>query len=85
MDPGNLNTDLYRNFPGWQNKLLSYFLLNDPIYGAYTLLFSGLSTDITMKDNGRFGELRNLPQAWNLYLCDYSKAVGSASVCEERH
>ena len=31
-------------------------LLHDPIYGAYTELFAGLSTDIKMSNNGDFSE-----------------------------
>ena len=31
-------------------------LLHDPIYGAYSELFAGLSTDVTTQNNGSFGK-----------------------------
>ncbi|KAH7391404.1 putative short-chain dehydrogenase [Cadophora sp. MPI-SDFR-AT-0126] len=55
VDPGFLKTDLYQNLPRWQAPFMN-LLLHDPIYGAYTELFAGLSTDITMSNNGDFIE-----------------------------
>ena len=62
---GNLKTELQRNVPGWQNKLLSLGL-HPAIYGAYTELFAGLSPDVVSgnkRENwiapwGRFVPLR---------------------------
>ncbi|RDW63602.1 NAD(P)-binding-containing protein [Coleophoma cylindrospora] len=53
LDPGVLKTDLYANVPKWQNLVLS-MVLHEPIWGAYTELFGGLSETLTMKDNGAF-------------------------------
>ncbi|XMA18532.1 hypothetical protein WAI453_011323 [Rhynchosporium graminicola] len=55
VDPGFLKTDLYHNLPRWQAPFMN-LLLHDPIYGAYTELYAGLSTDIEMSSNGNFVE-----------------------------
>ncbi|EKD18224.1 uncharacterized protein L3040_007605 [Drepanopeziza brunnea f. sp. 'multigermtubi'] len=55
LDPGLLKTDLYKHLPWWQGGAIN-MLLSDPIFGAYTELFAGLSTDISMKNNGSFVE-----------------------------
>ena len=58
FDPGNLKTDLYRNMPSW----LAFFVnlrLYDPIFGAYTELFGGLSSTITLETTGAWSESRS--------------------------
>jgi len=54
FNPGNLRTSLARHMPGWWEWLVVAFLAYDPIYGAYTELFAGLSPDITAANNGAF-------------------------------
>lgn len=39
-------------------------LLQEPIFGAYSELFAGLSTDITMKNNGSFGRRSDHTLSW---------------------
>ncbi|CZR53266.1 related to Oxidoreductase, short-chain dehydrogenase [Phialocephala subalpina] len=51
IDPGMLKTDLWVNTPGWQMAIAN-FLLHEPIYGAYTELYGGLSPDITLEKTG---------------------------------
>lgn len=58
LDPGLLKTDLYKNLPWWQGGVIN-LVLNDPIYGAYTELYAGLSPEISMKNNGAFGKFSN--------------------------
>ncbi|KAH6678721.1 hypothetical protein B0J14DRAFT_329303 [Halenospora varia] len=53
LDPGNLKTDLYKGVPRWQMHVLN-LILKEPIYGAYTELYGGLSLDITV-DNCQAG------------------------------
>ncbi|EPE24219.1 NAD(P)-binding Rossmann-fold containing protein [Glarea lozoyensis ATCC 20868] len=53
LDPGNLKTDLYNQVPRWQ-MLVVNLVLKEPIYGAYTELYGGLSEDIKMENNGTF-------------------------------
>ncbi|OAA58459.1 NAD(P)-binding domain protein [Niveomyces insectorum RCEF 264] len=55
LDPGNLKTPLYDNVPAYQRLFLK-FVLKEPVYGAYTELFAGLSPDVQPKDSGRFIE-----------------------------
>ncbi|KAJ5500465.1 Glucose/ribitol dehydrogenase [Penicillium expansum] len=54
-DPGNLKTDLYRNVPLWQMWIVN-MILKEPIFGAYTELYAGLSSDISLANNGAFVE-----------------------------
>lgn len=51
-NPGNLKTELARHANS--NPMLGIvgrILANPPIFGAYTELYSGLSTDLNMKDH----------------------------------
>lgn len=61
LDPGNLKTPLYQNAPRWQMPFIN-LVLKDPVYGAYTELFAGLSPDVQMRDNGRFSKSKNAPR-----------------------
>lgn len=60
--PGNLNTDLQRDWNWIGRKIVSYFLF-DSIYGAYTELYAALSPVLTTKDHGAyvvpFGEVHD--------------------------
>ena len=65
LDPGNLKTDLYQHLPKFQLAIASALVLKEPIFGAYTELYGGLSSDITPANNGswvvpwgKIGELR---------------------------
>ena len=53
LNPGGLKTELPRHRAGWQQLLWSWFLY-DPIYGAYTELFAGLSPKVTSAHNGAY-------------------------------
>ncbi|KAL7935439.1 hypothetical protein V8C35DRAFT_299466 [Trichoderma chlorosporum] len=52
-NPGNLKTPLQRNMSAVEVYAMA-LLLHDPIYGAYTELFSGLSPDVKPEHSGRF-------------------------------
>ncbi|KAI1135654.1 putative short-chain dehydrogenase [Hypoxylon sp. FL0543] len=51
LNPGNLSSDLYRNQKGLMN-IVTWILTYPPINGAYTLLYAGLSPDITLEKTG---------------------------------
>lgn len=51
LNPGNLITDLQRHTPKWQLFFIG-LILHPPIFGAYTEIYAGLSSDITEKNNG---------------------------------
>lgn len=51
--PGNLRTELQRDWFAWARKLTSY-LLYPSVYGAYTELYSALSPEFTTKDQGTY-------------------------------
>jgi retinol dehydrogenase 12 len=55
LDPGNLKTDLYKNVSRIQMLVIN-LVLKPPIYGAYTELYAGLSTDISLENSGAWGE-----------------------------
>jgi retinol dehydrogenase-12 len=56
LNPGMLNSDLYRH----QSAIFGFFLrrvvLHPPIFGAYTELFAGLSPEVTIERSGDWGE-----------------------------
>ncbi|KAI8631156.1 hypothetical protein F5Y19DRAFT_473555 [Xylariaceae sp. FL1651] len=52
LNPGNLDSELWRNQPYVVAKFLKWFVLYAPINGAYTELFAGLSPEVTMEKSG---------------------------------
>ncbi|KAI1421368.1 hypothetical protein F5Y12DRAFT_35134 [Xylaria sp. FL1777] len=52
LNPGNLDSELWRNQPYVIGKLLKWFILHPSINGAYTELFAGLSPEVTMEKSG---------------------------------
>lgn len=57
LNPGNLNSDLWRT-QGWaMSTMLKSFFLHPVIYGAYTELFAGLSPEVTIKHPGDWGKI----------------------------
>lgn len=55
VDPGMLKTDLWVNTPTWQ-KVAANLILHDPIYGAYTELYGGLSPEINTDKTGAWSK-----------------------------
>lgn len=56
-NPGNLNSDLYRTVTQTNLFKLAFhsianYAMYEPIYGAYTELFCGLSPDVTLEKTG---------------------------------
>ncbi|KAF3760650.1 NAD(P)-binding protein [Cryphonectria parasitica EP155] len=54
LNPGNLSSDLWRNLPGFVVRIMTFLVLNPPVYGAYTELFAGLSPDVTIERSGKW-------------------------------
>lgn len=54
QNPGMLKTALQRHVGGLRNWLYDTLFLQPPIFGGYTLLYSGLSPEITQEQNGRY-------------------------------
>lgn len=52
LNPENLDSELYRNQGGVVRWVLRRLVLYPPIYGAYTLLFAGLSEEVTVEKSG---------------------------------
>ncbi|MCJ1358633.1 MAG: hypothetical protein MMC33_008633, partial [Icmadophila ericetorum] len=84
LNPGYLKSDLQRHMSGMQAVIMS-FVLHPPIYGAYTELFAGLSSEITPEKNGawiipwgRFGPLRK-----DIDLSAKTKAEGGTGLGAE--
>lgn len=55
LNPGNLSSDLYRQ-QGATFRFVTKAILYPPLNGAYTELFAGLSTDITLEKSGSWGK-----------------------------
>ncbi|KAF2873700.1 putative steroid dehydrogenase [Massariosphaeria phaeospora] len=53
VNPGNLKSALTRHLPA-AARILTSPLLYAPVYGAYTELWAGLSSDLSMKDGGNY-------------------------------
>ncbi|KAH8657662.1 short-chain dehydrogenase [Xylariales sp. PMI_506] len=51
VDPGNLDTELYKHMPKWQHLLAKGLALKPAIYGAYTELYAGFSKTIIPQDS----------------------------------
>ncbi|SPO05240.1 related to Oxidoreductase, short-chain dehydrogenase [Cephalotrichum gorgonifer] len=52
LNPGNLDSELYRGFNPLIRGVLRRTVLHPAVYGAYTELFAGLSTEVTMEKSG---------------------------------
>jgi retinol dehydrogenase 12 len=52
LNPGNLDSELWRSQPYVIAKILKSFFLHAPIMGAYIELFAGLLPEVTMKRAG---------------------------------
>jgi NAD(P)-dependent dehydrogenase (short-subunit alcohol dehydrogenase family) len=53
VNPGNLKTAVMRHVPTIV-PILTYPLLYKPVYGAYTNLWAGLSSELSIKDGGDY-------------------------------
>ncbi|EHK18517.1 uncharacterized protein TRIVIDRAFT_47152 [Trichoderma virens Gv29-8] len=52
LNPGNLDSELWRTQTAFTSKILRTFVLHPPKYGAYTELFAGLSPAVTIDRSG---------------------------------
>ncbi|KAI3339761.1 hypothetical protein F4824DRAFT_36535 [Ustulina deusta] len=85
LNPGNLDSELWRNQPYVMGKILKWFFLHAPINGAYTELFAGLSPDVTMEKSGAwivpFG--RFMRPRKDLKEATKTKAEGGSGIAKE--
>lgn len=58
LNPGNLDSDLYRTFNPLTRTFLRKAFLYPSVYGAYTELFAALSPDVTLENSGGWGKLK---------------------------
>ncbi|KAI1195136.1 hypothetical protein F5X97DRAFT_309092 [Nemania serpens] len=54
LNPGALDSDLWREQPSFLRSLMRATLLHPPIYGAYTCLFAAFSSEITLENSGTY-------------------------------
>ncbi|RYP80655.1 hypothetical protein DL769_002337 [Monosporascus sp. CRB-8-3] len=85
LNPGNLDSELFRSQVYIMGMFLKLFVLHPPVYGAYTELFAGLSPEVTLEKSGgwiipwgRFDSIRD-----DLVVSSKSKAEGGTGVAEE--
>ena len=57
LNPGYLKTELQRHMTGLQSTIMGFFL-QTPIHGAYTMMFAGLSDQVTPNKSGAYGMSR---------------------------
>ncbi|KAH8159699.1 hypothetical protein CIB48_g8542 [Xylaria polymorpha] len=55
LNPGALDTELWREQTSLVKSVLRATLLYPPIYGAYTCLFAAFSPEITLEKSGSYG------------------------------
>lgn len=60
LNPGNLNSELWRTQGAIAIRFLRTLFLHPPIYGAYTELFAGFSPEVTMEKSGHWGKCSSL-------------------------
>lgn len=82
LNPGNLNSDLWRSFGSGAQSFLRSFVLHPPILGAYTQLFAAFSPQVSIERSGEWGKLlRGLFDFQNFQLTvppvQWSRGVGS--------
>jgi retinol dehydrogenase 12 len=56
LNPGNLDSELWRTEGAFSLAILRRVFLNPPKLGAYTELFAGLSPEVTMQNSGQYGK-----------------------------
>lgn len=56
LNPGHLDSDLWRTQGALKHWLLRKTVLHPVIYGAYTNIFAAFSSKLTMENNGTFGK-----------------------------
>lgn len=85
LNPGNLDSELWRNQGAVMSKLLKLFVLHDPIKGAYTELYAGLSPEITLENSGAwvapFGRLMRIRK--DLKVASVPKEEGGSGIGEQ--
>jgi retinol dehydrogenase-12 len=62
INPGNLNSNLAREHTAFVQFILRWFVVHPAIKGSYTLLYAGLSPDLTLEKSG----------TWSKYILDRS-------------
>ncbi|KAJ4245043.1 short-chain alcohol dehydrogenase [Fusarium torreyae] len=54
LNPGNLDSDLWRTQGKFVTWLLRKLVFFPPVYGGYVNVFAGFSPDVTIENSGRF-------------------------------
>ncbi|EFY97139.1 short chain dehydrogenase family protein [Metarhizium robertsii] len=54
LNPGNLDSELWRTQTAFMSRVLKTFVLHPPKFGAYTELFAGLSPIVTLDRSGHW-------------------------------
>ncbi|KAH8682683.1 hypothetical protein BX600DRAFT_506253 [Xylariales sp. PMI_506] len=85
VNPGNLDSELYRDLPGLIRGFLRLFVLHPPIMGAYAELFAGWAPAVTPQDSGRWiypwGRFETIRQ--DLEIGSKSKSEGGSGIAED--
>lgn len=61
LNPGNLDSELWRTQPTLVRSFLRTFILHPAVYGAYTELYAAFAPELTIDKTGSWGTCRLLP------------------------
>ncbi len=56
LNPGNLDSEIYKQHPDFTQRIMRLLVLYPSTYGGYTLLYAGISNEITLEKTGSWGE-----------------------------
>lgn len=74
VNPGNLQSDLYRN-QGFLFRIAVKLFMYPPLSGAYTELYAGLSPDVDISNTGCWGEFYFTRPVYSMGPCSYSQIL----------
>lgn len=69
LNPGNLDSDLWRWLPGWAAAIIRRTVLHPSIFGAYTELYAALSPEIAMEKSGEWGKSSHAVGVLRMMFC----------------
>ncbi|KAI1099757.1 NAD(P)-binding protein [Jackrogersella minutella] len=85
LNPGNLDSDLWRTQGRFMTWFLRTFLFFPSIYGAYTCLFAGISPQVTLEKSGShiapWGKLWNV--STEMVTASKAKSEGGTGAAKE--
>lgn len=79
LNPGNLDSDLWRGYNQGLMAVVKRLSLYPPIYGAYTQLWAAFSPEVTIERTGDWGTYKSLYSLWPVSCLCFLTFLGSFS------